>query len=172
MNQNEYANDKKVSVINHLVEYFLTDLNRLKSIRQYVILSQNSGSKCTVLKLEFSNTMYFLLNILYTFLGKGLSSSNKRSLHDSSCKSKILSSGGSCPRNMLLECDVYIIFYMNSSDFLHYRSIWLVNKLVTNAFKEEPKIQQLFLIYESREIVGAICLLQGMKPCTFIIFNF
>lgn len=47
-----------------------------------------------------------------------------------------------------------------------------MNKLVTNAFKEEPKIQQLFLIYESREIVGAICLLQGMKQCTLIIFNF
>ena len=47
-----------------------------------------------------------------------------------------------------------------------------MNKLVTNAFKEEPKMQQLFLIYESREIVGATDLLQGMKPCTFFIFNF
>lgn len=41
---------------------------------------------------------------------------------------------------MLLECDVYIIFYMSSLNVFYYRSIWFVNKLVMNVFKEEFKI--------------------------------
>lgn len=47
---------------------------------------------------------------------------------------------GFCLRNMLLECDVYIIFYMSSLNVFYYRSIWFVNKLVMNVFKEEFKI--------------------------------
>lgn len=84
--------------------------------------------------------MYFFLNILYIFFGKGLLLLNKCFFCDSFCKSKIFLSGGFCLRNMLLECDVYIIFYMSSLNFFYYRSIWFVNKLVMNVFKEEFKI--------------------------------